>query len=236
MTKNVRRQWPFPSENHTLILYHILQLLWLYPIYSISFILNAIWYQDIADQAFAVGGQKQPKTTVDWPRFVNSLAGELYRVLLTLSFLLQHFLVSFIPYVGKYLSFIHMCWLYSLYSFEYKWALLNWSMEKRVEFFEDRGFYFVGFGMPFALLTVAFPAFINGGVFALAFPLFIILAMEAPVERCPPSLSVPIFSMPSRINVFFLRFLGNRCKWCKSKQQLSPFTNSAGEDDEKKLQ
>ncbi|KAK2573781.1 Etoposide-induced protein 2.4-like protein [Acropora cervicornis] len=46
---------------------------------------------------------------------LNSLYYQLF-------FLVQAMLVSFIPVVGPTLGFCHMCLLYSLYTFEYKWV------------------------------------------------------------------------------------------------------------------
>jgi len=155
------------------------QILWIYPIYSISFILNAIWYQDIADHAFITRGGKRKTIDFTFQRWVNAMAEELYRTLLFGSFMVQKTLSSFIPYIGFPISTIHLCWIYSLYSFEYKWALEGWSLEKRLVFFETRWAYFAGFGLPAALLSILFPRFISAGIFAFTFPLFIILAIVA---------------------------------------------------------
>jgi etoposide-induced 2.4 mRNA len=188
-------------------IYHIL---WLYPIYTLSFVLNSMWYQDIADQAFVVGGLVQPKKQMGWAQLIQLLASEIVRAVVLLVFVLQNALCSFVPFIGKYIAFIHLCWLYSLYSFEYKWAALAWSNEKRVEFFETRALYFFGFGIPAAGITIIFPAFINSGVFALIFPVFIMLAMQAPADGIQQWTRVPVFRLPTKLSSTLLSLFGSR--------------------------
>ena len=79
-------------------------------------------YQDIADQAFLTRGHKQHTPTLSFQRWIAAMSEELYRLLLVTLFLVQLSLVSLVPVFGPPLSVLHMCWLYSLYSFEYKWC------------------------------------------------------------------------------------------------------------------
>lgn len=58
-----------------------------------------------------------------------------------------------INYLGSILCFIHMCLLHSLYSFEYKWFHMGWELHKRLTYIEYNWPYFIGFGMPLAILT-----------------------------------------------------------------------------------
>jgi hypothetical protein len=46
------------------------------------------------------------------------MSDEVYRCMLVTAFMAQVLVVSFIPVIGSTLVFVHLCWLYSLYSFE----------------------------------------------------------------------------------------------------------------------
>jgi len=162
------------------------QLLWVYPLYAISFLLSAIWYQDIADHSFVTHGSTSDgkgapaaPAGLTFQRWVATMSDELYRLLLVTAFMAWITLLSFIPIVGNPLLIVNLCWLYSLYSFEYKWSLLGWSLEYRLKYLERHWCYFLGFGLPAVILSLVFPRFISLGIFALAFPIFIILAIIA---------------------------------------------------------
>jgi hypothetical protein len=55
---------------------------------------------------------------VTFQKWVATMSDEVYRLLLVTAFMLQITAVSFIPIVGNALVVVHLCWLYSLYSFE----------------------------------------------------------------------------------------------------------------------
>lgn len=190
---------------------------WIYPIYCISFILNSIWYQDIANYAFIIHGNKPSREGFTMSRFMASIAQEIYRLLLLALLYVQILIFSQIPIFGNFIFGFYFCFLYAFYSFEYKWNLENKPLESRITYFETRWIYFCGFGFPSVVLTYVFPGFVSVGLFALAFPLFILLAIVAdPLIHSDLSgvnsttkLSnwqrFPIFSIAKRINVALLR-------------------------------
>ncbi|KAF1332196.1 P53-mediated apoptosis protein ei24/pig8, partial [Globisporangium splendens] len=155
------------------------QVLWMYPIYCISFILNTIWYQEIADDAYLqLHGKPNPTPVADMIRYgrvaepyMRAAMLDMLDMLFSLAFfLLQTVLSYLIPVIGPVTSFIHLSWLYSLYCFEYKWSLAGWSLEKRLGHLEQNWAYFAGFGSPFTLATFFVPNFVSKGIFALLFP------------------------------------------------------------------
>ena len=76
---------------------------------------------------------------------------------------LQSTLVSMLPivFLGDVLCLVHMCMLYSLYSFEYKWFNMGWELHRRLTFIESNWPYFIGFGLPLAVLTALPSSFFN---------------------------------------------------------------------------
>ncbi|CAG8547198.1 6137_t:CDS:10, partial [Dentiscutata heterogama] len=160
------------------------QLLWVYPIFILSFVLNAMWYQEIADRAFRMYYGPPINSRRTYPRALKVMADEIYRALLFMNYLIVATLVYVIPVIGPIISFMYFCWIYAYYSFEYKWINQGWSLEQRIGYFEERWSYFAGFGFLFTVITFFVDQFLSAGVFALFFPLYIIMATNAiPMPR-----------------------------------------------------
>lgn len=111
--------------------------------------MSGLWFQEIADVAYRFR-KGRPKL---FPNISKFLADTSFSLLVQILFLIQSYAVSFIPWVGNILCFIHMCLLYSLYSFEYKWINMGWELDKRLSYIESNWPYFIGFGLPLAILT-----------------------------------------------------------------------------------
>ncbi|KAI8587779.1 etoposide-induced protein 2.4-domain-containing protein [Geranomyces variabilis] len=185
-------------------------VLWVYPIYAISFILNAMWYQRIADRSYRVQVGKPVSAPFTYDRLLKMITDEAYRGLLLLNFLAQSLLVYFIPYVGPALSFLCFCWVASFYSFEYRWASKGWSLQQRVDHFESHWAYYIGFGFPVTALTFFFPQFISQGLFALLFPVYIIMSNRGhPQPKVGQNL--PCKYLPQRLPIFRLAVRTNAC-------------------------
>lgn len=107
--------------------------------------------QDIADSAYRYR-QGRPLLLSSVSKLV---ADTLFSILVQALFLGQGMLVSRVPLppIGEALALIHMCLLYALYAFEYKWFNMGWELHRRLTFIEGNWPYFVGFGLPLAVLT-----------------------------------------------------------------------------------
>ncbi|EDO43520.1 predicted protein, partial [Nematostella vectensis] len=154
--------------------------LWVLPLFWLSKPLNSLWFQEIADTAY----RKRRGRPLGFTNIARgeSIADFSFSILLQAFFLMQGLLVSFLPIFGSVASLVHMCLLYSLYVFEYKWINMDWSAPKRLAYIESNWPYFIGFGLPLAVLTSLPSSFVvSGCVFAIFFPLFIISGNESNV-------------------------------------------------------
>jgi hypothetical protein len=165
----------------------IFRVLWLYPVYCISFILNAAWYQEVADEAqqHFCPPESGERASGSGLGFLKMVRDEIFRLLLVLGFGVQaSVLGSLVPGpMGVALSFVCYSWLFSFYCFEYGWSARGWRLLRRTRHFEQDWLYYLGFGAPGAVATTFFPALVNGGVFALVFPLFIAVGAHCDGER-----------------------------------------------------
>lgn len=181
---------------------------WILPLFMLSRVINSFWFQDIADSAYRFR-QGRPHHL---PSVSIVIADMLVSLLVQVLFLAQGMLVYNIPLpmVGELLALVHMCLLYSLYSFEYKWFNMGWELHRRLTFIEGNWPYFIGFGLPLALLTKYFDSIMMSGcVFSISFPLFIISGNEAePVTGVcdyPLKLFSPVIAVA---NTLFTKTMG----------------------------
>lgn len=125
-------------------------MVWVLPLFILSRVVNSLWFQDIANSAYKF--RKGRPQTIGISKLI---ADTLFSLVVQLLFLVQSMAVQLVPmqYVGEGLSFVHMCLLYSLYAFEYKWFNMGWELHKRLTYIEYNWPYFIGFGIPMAVLT-----------------------------------------------------------------------------------
>ncbi|XP_063708507.1 etoposide-induced protein 2.4 homolog [Culicoides brevitarsis] len=192
-------------------------VLWIMPLFLLSRTVNSLWFQDIADSAFKIR-KGRPQL---FPSISKFIADVLMSLLVQCLFLGQIWLVKFVPhpYLARAVSFIHLALLYSLYSFEYKWFNMGWELHKRLTYIEYNWPYFLGFGIPLAILTeLPSDFFVSGCVFSTLFPLFIISGNEASPKAITYDFPIKIFSPVILISNLIIKF--NYYKifnlWCKT--------------------
>jgi len=159
----------------------ILMVLWIAPLYLVTFIFSAPAYNTCAAHTYmlsrldvpiplasdaddAVGSGSGLLNGTDhvsggggvWQFFVNS-AEEVYRMLLVLAGLAGLFVCSaFLGSLDWVLTLLGSALLYGFYVFEYRWALEGMPTSVRFEILETRWPYFIGFGLPLSISSVVF--------------------------------------------------------------------------------
>jgi etoposide-induced 2.4 mRNA len=120
---------------------------------------------------------------------------------------------------------VHLCLLFSLYSFEYKWFNQGLELHKRLTYVENNWPYFLGFGAPLAVLTnMSESVVVSGCVFSILFPLFIVSGNQAQVAMDSGAAPLHIFHPTIAIsNAIFAKTFSKE-KAVSVRQQPSPTT------------
>ncbi|EPB86690.1 hypothetical protein HMPREF1544_06476 [Mucor circinelloides 1006PhL] len=117
-----------------------------------------------------------------------------------------------IPFVGSIFSFLIYCIVMSYYCFEYKWINQDWTIEQRMVYAEEHWAYCLGFGLPATTIIFFLSTLRAGGVFALIYPSYIMMASVASPEPLSTHVahSTEPFALPFRVPVFFAIRLMNQ--------------------------
>lgn len=192
------------------ILYFIFFNCWILPMLFFSKLLNFLWYQDIADIIFA---RANIKKTIDHKISVSA-ADQLKSFLLQTVYCVQGYLVYLLPLPAVLQHFYYLCHLAllsSLYAFEYKWVQMGMLLNRRLLNIDRKWPYYLGFGFPLAIITMAFPSFIDSMiVFATLFPIYIISSANILDDQSPLA-SVPLhtFKFADFVSDMILSFVWN---------------------------
>lgn len=205
-------------------LIQIVYVLWFYPLYVFSFILSNIWYNDIAKYGFfaieihgpdvkVLPSNNEPSTSdsknhadksTDLEGVMINIAEQAYSVLLLTVFFVEVYVTGYIPYIGKFLNFLLLSWMYAYYCFEYKWNLSGRSLNQRLDFFESNWAFFAGFGNPCVLAIFLFSPLVSFGVMAILYPLFVLTATGSNADKVIDSRTEWQGSELGRLPVFSL--------------------------------
>jgi len=172
------------------------QISWLLPVVGVSFWLNSSWCSIIAKRTYTLlhGNramvQQQPVT---YTGLLTAIATSAYRIVMVFTSVLVSFSLASVPYIGNVAGFVFLCWVDSYYCFEFVWIARGLSLSRRIRHLEERWSYYFAFGLPSAALCTWGTGLANAAVFALVFPVYIIMAMHAhPVPLDPYNPVAPI--------------------------------------------
>lgn len=182
--------WMKPSLS---LLFHSF---WVAPLFLLSKIVNSLWFQDIADSAYKFR-KGRPQLI---PSISKLIADTLISLLIQVLFLLQSTVIKYlpipVPFACSILYIVHMSLLCSLYAFEYKWFNMGWELHKRLTYIENNWPFFIGFGLPLAIISeLPNSLVISGCVFSVLFPLFILSANEATPKVSVCETPLKLFSL-----------------------------------------
>ena len=151
--------------------------LWIVPVYLLSFILNAIWYQDIAVEAIRIYPSSAPPAgrPQSSPTPIGSIVEVIFRSIFSLVFLL--FLICLARVRIAY--FLYLAFLLAYNAFEYRWISSGILFTNKIATFEKNWIYFLSFGAPVAAVAVQFPSIIENGLISIAFPFLLMTASTA---------------------------------------------------------
>jgi len=169
--------------------------LWVLPFYLLSKVVNSIWFADIADTAFRKTSSGRPKMMTS---FSVSVADTIFTIVVESIFLIQSKIFSMcipISAISMLINVFHLCLLNALYSFEYKWYNQGLELHKRLSFIECHWPYFLGYGLPLALIT-SYPesVVVSGCVFSILFPLFLVSGNQGQVVATYQDVTLKIFN------------------------------------------
>ncbi|KAI7846132.1 hypothetical protein COHA_000393 [Chlorella ohadii] len=164
-------------------LYHVL---WLFPAYLISFLVNCIWYNEIAELVVAAAQRRalQQRAARQGAMLVpgaaeGAVVKEVYRAALFSVFFGQVLLAGALPRIGPALNFLLLSWLYALYCFDYKWALHSVQLQQRIAYFERHWAFFLGFGAATVLPMALTSFYVGAALVGVLFPLWIMMACDS---------------------------------------------------------
>ena len=208
------------------MLHLVFSSLWVLPLYIICKLINIVWFGDISASVYrALYGRPRP-----FPSLSVAVADLVYSLTFEIVFLIQAQFVNVFPmmngeleflqirimcYAAYFLYCIHICLLYAMYAFEYKWFYMGIELKTRIDLIEHHWPYFCGFGMPLFLLTnVAFsyyPIVASACIYSCVFPFFIVSGTRASTPRTEPPFRLYLtYPSASFCNLLFNNVLRRR--------------------------
>lgn len=187
------------SPNYfSIFFYYLLRVFYysfiLIPIFIACNILSTLWIDEIYSETLIIE-EKTNKIKVEGQDFLVSLANQLERLLIIISFVIQNMIINALPIpefnfiidfkIKSILVFISLTILHSIYVFEY--ILLQKHIRDYTTILlltEKRIFYFIGYGINLTLIVTYFNSFLwSSAIYLIFFPFFLISSVDIAKKR-----------------------------------------------------
>ena len=228
-----------PETSFLMVIYKFLEFafdcLWLLPLFLIGKIVNAIWYQDLADVVY----YQKRSGVVSYTGMGQTFANLLFGLIIQTIVLIQAWLFSLVPFLGWPISLVHHALLCSFYCFDYRWTSEGRRMTDRIAQLERHWPYYCGFGLLLAIVFVEIESiFLRGCVFSLLFPVFIVSSMVcnlptiiSPQTNQPTVVifsEIPVLTPAARLTDIAFRKFITKAKTSAQKQHHQHTGSSQG--------
>ncbi|CAK8674719.1 unnamed protein product [Clavelina lepadiformis] len=174
------------------ILFYIFSASFIFPLNIIIKAVTRLWFNDFLKKTH----EPLYKQLKAFSRFFADL---IYGAFIAFFFLLQAFAIKhiFIEEIAYIMYCVHLCLLYALYAFEYKWFFMGIAFNARLQFIHRNWLYFCGFGLP---LFVAM--YFSTLLFSILLPFFVVSAIQASAPRDKCAIDFKIFRPTTALSNF----------------------------------
>lgn len=201
--------------------WRILATFWLCVALSVSAYLNTTWVAAISRRAYTLRHGAHAVQPVGYAGMVKAVATSAYRAVMMVTSLLVSVGLGSLPWIGPFAGFVSFCWIDSYYCFEFNWISRGMSLTSRVRHLEERWAYYLAFGLPSTAVCMMGRGLTSLFLFALVYPIYIILSVHANPKPHDPYNPSPLAShdgvthpspfVPIRIPIFAFVIWMNDC-------------------------
>lgn len=143
-----------------------LYLFWMFPVYTLVSVFNYKYHTGVLELIYKQK-YKEKNYQKQFEFSTKTITEIVYGNLLMIGMLLEIQVVK--RMFPSIVVFILHCWLFSFYIFEFKLLYLGYDIKTRIDYFQRRWVYFLGYGMPLTVAYFALPTTLS-----MSFHLFII--------------------------------------------------------------
>ncbi|KAI8829103.1 hypothetical protein BJ741DRAFT_653157, partial [Chytriomyces cf. hyalinus JEL632] len=152
----------------------------------LTLIANTKHFGTISARAFELVYAQPHQLSNSYDALLAAISTRVYRILtLSIQCILIAAACALLPsIIADALFTVAFAQLISFFAFEFKFSNNRWPFHRCIVFFEERAFFFLMFGLPFAALGLVLPPWLSSVVIVLLYPFIIILANRAkPLPR-----------------------------------------------------
>lgn len=185
------------TRNDSMFVQQFVNVLWIFPVYGIVTLFNCKYQTQVLELIYKY--KYSEKVYKDQFKMSIKLVTELvYGALLMIGLLIEIELVrTFMPIVPALFLLPLHCWFFSFYICEFKLIYFGKDLHERIMYFERHWLYFLGYGLPLALVYTFLPFALTCSIYVCWSTLLIINTVNI-----KPKLHKDIHRKIARIPVF----------------------------------